>query len=105
MGIQCITYGRNIVSGIPAVSLYNGNNLASGHLLPEVDRQRHIDTFERELEAIEFNDAKTIYEMCFAKKQEEYLGPVAEKYGFKCVSRTSNPNTTNPIAVYIRFPA
>jgi hypothetical protein len=105
MIIQHFTYGKIIVSGIPAVSLYNGNNLASGHLMMEADRQRHIDTFERELEAIEFNDAKTIYEMCFAKKQEEYLGPVAEKYGFKCVSRTSNPNTTSPIAVYIRFPA
>lgn len=105
MNIQLLTYGKNIVSGIPAVSLYNGNNLASGHLLSKEDRQRHIDNFERELESIEFNDAKTIYEMCFAKKQEEFLGPVAEKYGFKCVSRTSNPNTANLIAVYIRFPA
>ena len=101
--LELLSYGKNIVSGIPAVSLYKGNNMASGHLLPEADRERFIDAFEQELEGIEFDDVETVYEMCFAKKQGEYLGPVAEKYGFKCVSRTRNPNTTNPIAVYIRF--
>ena len=105
MAITCLTYRKNVISGIPVVSLYNGNSLASGHLLPPEESQRLVDAFERELEAIEFDDAKLIYEMCFAKKQEEYLKAIAEKYSFKCVSRTRNPNTDNPIAVYIRFPA
>jgi len=105
MVITCISYKKHGIGGIPVVSLYNGNSLASGHLLPSEVRQEHIDAFERGLKAIEFDDAKLIYEMCFAKKQEEYLGPIAKKYRFKCVSRTRNPNTQNPIAVYIRFPA
>jgi len=100
-----ITYRKRIVSGIPVVSLYNGNSLASGHMISEENRQSLIDAFEQELKAIEFDDAKTVYEICFAKKQEEYLGPVARKYSFKCVSRTRNPNTDNLIAVYIRMPA
>jgi hypothetical protein len=104
MAIALLAYKKYIISGIPVVSLYNGNNLASGHLLHKEDRQRHIDVFEQQIAAIEFDDVKTIYEMCFAKKQEKYLGPVSEKYGFKCVSRTRNPNTDNPIAVYVRFP-
>jgi hypothetical protein len=104
MAINPLTYGRNVISGIPAVSLYNGNTLASGHLATPERRQELLDNFTRELEAIEFDDVKTIYEMSFAKMQEEYLGPIAEKYGFKCVSRTRNPNTDNRIAVYIRMP-
>jgi hypothetical protein len=104
MIIQCFTYGKNVVSGIPAISLYNGNTLSSGHLIEPERRQELIDDFERQLGAIEFDDVKTIYEMSFAKMQEEYMGPIAEKYGFKCVSRTRNPNTDNRIAVYIRMP-
>jgi len=104
MNIQLLTYGRNVVSGIPVVSLYNGNTLASGNLVTPERRQELIDDFETQLAAIEFNDVKTIYEMSFAKMQEEYLGPIAEKYGFKCVSRTQNPNTQNLIAVYVRMP-
>lgn len=104
MIIQCFTYGKRVVSGIPVVSLYNGNTLASGHLIAPERRQELIDDFETQLGAIEFDDVKTIYEMSFAKMQEEYMGPIAEKYGFKCVSRTRNPNTDNRIAVYTRMP-
>jgi hypothetical protein len=104
MIIQRFTYGRHVVSGIPVVSLYNGNTLASGHLMTPEQRQPLIDDFETQLADIEFDDVKTIYEMSFARMQEKYMGPIAKKYGFKCFSRTRNPNTDNPIAVYIRMP-
>lgn len=88
--------------GMPVITLYNQGVLAHGHPLQEkVDEI--VAAFDRDLSRFEFKDSQ-IYEMCFAKRQEEFFGAIAEKHGFVRVCLTTNPNTGNRIAVYVRTP-